>query len=141
MKISARNTLAGSVTKVITGAVNAEVDLTLNGGEKVVAIITNESVAHLGLKEGSHAYAILKASFVILGKGLEGAKISARNVLRGTVSKVHEGAVNTEVVMKLSGGSPLTAIITKESAHALGFKEGDEAYAVFKANSVILAVD
>ncbi len=141
MRISARNILAGSVTKVIKGAVNSEVDLTLTGGDKVVAIITNESVAHLGLKEGTHASAILKASVVILAKGLDAAKVSARNVLRGTVSKVHEGAVNTEVVLKLSGGSLVTAVITKESSHALGIKEGDAVDAVFKASSVILAVD
>jgi molybdate transport system regulatory protein len=141
MKISARNTLAGEVSKVIKGAVNAEVDLSLNGGDKVVAIITNESVARLGLKEGTRAYAILKASFVILAKGLDAKKISARNVLPGKVSKVLEGAVNTEVVMKLGGGSQLTAIITRESSHSLGLKEGDDAYAVFKASSVILAVD
>ena len=141
MNISARNTLAGTVTKVIKGAVNSEVDLTLNGGEKVVAIITNGSVDHLGLKEGSRAYAILKSSWVILGKGMDGKKISARNVLPGTVSKVHEGSVNNEVVLKLSGGSELTAIITRESSHAMGFKEGDEASAIFKASSVIIGVD
>ena len=141
MKISARNTLAGSVTKVVNGAVNAEVDLTLSGGDKVVAIITNDSVTRLGIKEGTHAYAILKSSWVILAKGLEAKKISARNVLPGTVSKVHEGAVNNEIVLKLSGGSELTAIITRESSHAMGFKEGDEASAIFKASSVIIGVD
>jgi molybdate transport system regulatory protein len=141
MKISARNSLAGTVTKVIKGAVNAEVDLTLTGGDKVVAIITNESVSHLGIKEGLHAYAILKASWVILGKDLDAKKISARNVLRGTVAKVHTGAVNDEVILKLAGGTELTAIITRESSHVLGIKEGDAADAAFKANNVILAVD
>lgn len=141
MKISARNTLAGSISKVTKGAVNSEVDLTLNGGDKVVAVITNESVAHLGLKEGTHAYAILKSSWVILGKGLDAKKLSARNVLPGTVSKVHTGAVNDEVVLKLGGGSELTAIITRESSHSLGLKEGDAAFAVFKASSVIVGVD
>ncbi len=141
MKISARNTLAGTVSKVIKGAVNSEVDLTLNGGDKVVAIITNESVAHLGLKEGARAYAILKSSWVILGKGTDAKKISARNVLAGTVSKIHEGAVNNEVVLKLKGGSEVTSIITKESSHSMGLKENDEAYAVFKASSVIVGVD
>jgi molybdate transport system regulatory protein len=141
MKISARNTLAGSVTKVIKGAVNSEVDLTLNGGDKVVAIITNDSVAGLGIKEGTHAYAILKASWVILAKGLEAKKISARNVLAGTVTKVHEGAVNNEIVLKLNGGNELTSVITRESSHSLGLKEGDAAFAVFKASSVIIGVD
>jgi molybdate transport system regulatory protein len=141
MKISARNTLAGSITKVTKGAVNAEVELTLDGGDKVVAIITNESATHLALQEGKHAYAILKASWVILGTGLDPKKISARNVLRGKVAKVHEGAVNNEVVMKLNGGTELTAIVTRQSSHALGLKEGDDIDAAFKANNVIVAVD
>jgi molybdate transport system regulatory protein len=141
MKISARNTLAGTISKVIKGAVNAEVDITLEGGDKVVAIITNDGVAGLGLKEGMHAYAVLKASWVILGKGLDPKKISARNVLRGKVIRVDEGAVNNEVVLKLSGGAELTAIVTKESSHTLGLKVGEEADAAFKANNVIVAVD
>jgi molybdate transport system regulatory protein len=141
MKISARNTLAGSVSKVTTGAVNAEVEMTLEGGDKVVAIITNDGATSLGLKAGMRAYAILKASWVILGKGLDPKKISARNVLRGKVVRVDEGAVNNEIVLKLAGGTELTAIITRESSHALGLKAGDEADAAFKANNVIVAVD
>jgi molybdate transport system regulatory protein len=141
MKISARNILSGTVTRVIKGAVNSEVDLTLKGGEKIVAIITNTSVEHLGLKEGSSAYALIKASWVILSTDVDAAKISARNVLRGTVAKVHEGAVNNEIVLKLASGAELTATITKGSSESLGLKEGVVAYAIFKASSVIVAVD
>jgi molybdate transport system regulatory protein len=141
MKISARNLLAGTVTKMIKGAVNSEIDLTLKGGDKLVSVITNESVQHLGIKEGSAATAILKASWVILGKDLDPAKISTRNVLRGTVAKIHQGAVNDEVTLTLKGGDELTAIITRESTHTLGLKEGAEACAAFKANNVILAVN
>jgi molybdate transport system regulatory protein len=141
MRISARNVLAGSISKVTMGAVNAEVELALEGGDKVVAIITNDSATHLGLKAGMRAYAIVKASWVILGKGLEPKKLSARNVLRGKVARLHEGAVNNEVVVKLAGGAEMTAIITRESSHALGLKTGDEADLAFKANNVIVAVD
>jgi molybdate transport system regulatory protein len=141
MKISARNTLAGTVTKVIKGAVNSEIDLTMKGGDKLVAIITNESVDNLGIKEGSNAFAILKASWVMLGLDLDNKKISARNVLRGTISRIRQGAVNDEVTLTLGGGSELTAIITRGSDLGLGFKEGGVAWAAFKANNVILAVD
>ena len=70
MEISARNVLAGTITKVTKGAVNAEIDLTLKGGEKVVAILTIHSVDSLGLKEGKPAYAIVKASSVMIAKDL-----------------------------------------------------------------------
>ncbi len=139
MKISARNTLAGTVTKVTKGAVNAEVDLSLKGGGNVVSIITNSSVDSLGLKEGKAAYAIIKASSVMIGK--EPGKVSARNVLSGTVAAVHDGAVDSEVTLKLSSGTELVAIITKESVHSLGLKAGESATAIIKASSVLVGVD
>ena len=66
MRISARNILKGKVVKVVRGAVNAEVTLELPGGIQVVSIITNGSVDNLGLKEGKEAYAVVKASSVMI---------------------------------------------------------------------------
>ena len=66
MKISARNVLKGKVVKVIRGAVNAEVTIQLPGGEYLVSTITITSVDNLALKEGSQAYAIIKASNVMI---------------------------------------------------------------------------
>ena len=67
MKISARNILKGKVVKVERGAVNAEVIIELPGGTQLVSIITNSSVETLGLTEGKQAYAIIKASNVMVG--------------------------------------------------------------------------
>ncbi len=67
MKISARNQLKGKVKKITHGAVNSEVVLELPGGQEVVAIITKESAQKLGLAEGKTAYAIIKASSVMMG--------------------------------------------------------------------------
>ena len=67
MKLSARNTLKGSVKKIIPGSVNAEVVIELPGGVQVTSIVTMEAVASLGLKEGKQAYAIIKASNVMIG--------------------------------------------------------------------------
>jgi molybdopterin-binding protein len=66
MRISARNILKGKVVKIVRGAVNAEVTLELQGGTQVVSIITNGSVDSLGLKEGKEAYALVKASSVMI---------------------------------------------------------------------------
>ena len=68
-------------------------------------------------------------------------KISARNVLKGKVIKLSEGAVNTEVHLELSGGEKVVSIISKESAIKLGLKSGKEAYAIIKASNVMMAVD
>ncbi len=67
VRFSTRNRLCGKVAKVVKGMVNSEVLLTLDGGSEVSAIITNESVAALGLAEGVRACALFKATSVILG--------------------------------------------------------------------------
>lgn len=66
MKISARNVLKGKVKKVVRGAVNSEVTLELPRGMEIVAIITNSSVDNLRLEEGERAYAVIKASNVMI---------------------------------------------------------------------------
>jgi molybdopterin-binding protein len=66
MKISARNVLKGKVIKIVRGAVNAEVTLELPGGIQIVSIITMTSVDTLGIKEGREAYAVIKASSVMI---------------------------------------------------------------------------
>ena len=67
MKISARNILKGKVVKIARGAVNAEIIIELPGGMRLVSVITNSSVDSLGLSEGKDAYAIIKASNVMVG--------------------------------------------------------------------------
>ncbi len=67
MKLSARNILKGKVVKIVKGAVNAEIIIELPGGTQLVSIITNASVESLGLKEGEQAYAVIKASNIMVG--------------------------------------------------------------------------
>ncbi|MBK0328502.1 TOBE domain-containing protein [Rhodobacteraceae bacterium F11138] len=67
MKISARNKLAGTVIGIDKGAVNATVQIDLGGAVIVTAMITNTSVEELGLEIGKTAYAIVKASDVMVG--------------------------------------------------------------------------
>jgi molybdopterin-binding protein len=66
MKISARNVFKGKVAEVKPGNVNTEVILDIPGGLQVVSMISKESAAHLGLKKGKIAYAVIKASSVML---------------------------------------------------------------------------
>lgn len=68
-------------------------------------------------------------------------KISARNVLKGKVKKVTRGAVNSEVIVELTGGATVVSVITNSSVDQLGLVEGKEAYAVIKASNVMVAVD
>jgi len=66
MKISARNQLKGTVVEIREGAVNAIVVIDIGGGNKVSSSITIEAVRELGLKVGSPAYAVIKASSVMV---------------------------------------------------------------------------
>lgn len=66
-------------------------------------------------------------------------KTSARNQFLGTVGAMHAGAVNDEIELRLSGGATLVAIVTHESAVALGLRVGLPAIALVKATSVLLA--
>ena len=139
MKVSTRNHLRGLVSAIKLGAVNAEITLDING-DPLVAIITNDSVEALGLTIGAEAFALIKASFVILATEDGGLKTSARNRLCGVVERIVTGAVNTEVVLALDGGTRLTAMITNDSATELGLTVGGRACALIKAPHVILAV-
>lgn len=67
IRLSARNCLTGTVKTVEMGAVNAEVTLTLAGGAEIYSVVTKEAVSELGLKPGTSATAVIKASNVILG--------------------------------------------------------------------------
>ena len=66
MKLSARNVLKGKVVKIVKGAVNSEVTVELPGGIQIVSIITNQSVTTLKLKKNAEAYAVVKASNVMI---------------------------------------------------------------------------
>ncbi|MDO8990670.1 MAG: TOBE domain-containing protein [Sideroxyarcus sp.] len=140
MKTSARNQFLGTVKTIKTGPINAEVLLDIGGGDVLAAVITNESVEHLALKVGSEAYAMIKAPWVIVTTS-DGFKTSARNELRGTVARCQEGAVSGEVIIELSGGKTVAAIVTNDSIKSLGLKEGVKACALIKASHVILAVN
>ena len=66
MKISARNVLKGKVVGVEKGRTTAHVRIDIGNGKIVTAAITNQSVDDLGLKAGKDAYAVVKASDVMV---------------------------------------------------------------------------
>jgi len=68
-------------------------------------------------------------------------RLSARNVLKGKVTSVTHGAVNSEVILQLPGGAEVVSIITKRSAEDLKLAVGSDVYAVIKATNVMIAVD
>ncbi len=68
-------------------------------------------------------------------------KISARNILKGKVKSVKPGAVNSEIIVTVSGGAEIVSIITKDSAEKLGLAPGKDVYAIIKASNVMIGID
>lgn len=141
MKISARNFLKGSITNIAEGAVNGVVTISFDE-VSMKANITMEAIESLELAEGKEAFAIVKASNVMIAAGTERiANISARNQLPGTVVSITEGAVNGHVVLELAGGEKITASITNEAIQSLGLTVGAPALAIVKSTDVIVGVE
>ncbi len=135
MKTSARNQLTGTIVEFINGAVMTEVKVEVSDSVHICATVTNEGKEALGLSIGDTVGAIVKASSIILSKSV--LKATARNNIKGTVTEVITGAVNSEVKISV-GSSTICAIVTNESIDDLVITKGDEIYAIFKASSVIL---
>ena len=67
-KLSARNQIKGKIVKVEKGMTTAHVRIDIGGGVQITSSITNEAVDELGLKPGDDAWAVIKASDVMIGK-------------------------------------------------------------------------
>jgi molybdopterin-binding protein len=68
-------------------------------------------------------------------------KLSARNQIKGKIVEIKTGAVNDIVVLDIGGGNKISATISMASVNELGLQVGEEAYAVFKATSVMVGID
>lgn len=140
MKVSARNVFEGVVSAIVPGAVNFEIELTLSGGDKIVAIVTRSSVEALGLAVGKPAVALVKAPWVMLLADDPDGRLSARNRLRGVVSAINKGAVSSEVSVRLQGGNEVHAVVTNDAVGELALAVGKPVTALIKASDVILGV-
>lgn len=140
IKTSARNQLFGRIDRINSGAVNAEVFVSLKGGEQVVASVPLTTLANLGLQVGGDAVVLVNApEILVLGDDSGVQQLSARNRLDGRVLRVHFDDVDSEVIIQLPSGETIAGIITQASAEVLALKPGATAAAVFKSNAVILA--
>lgn len=140
MAVSARNQLQGKVSAVTAGAVNDEVEISLAGGARLVAVVTASSQKALGLNAGKEVIALIKAPWVILASEDCGLRFSARNQYPGTVSAVQQGAVNSTVQVKTDAGFELTSVITNDASEEMTLVAGARVLALVKASAVLLAV-
>ena len=65
-------------------------------------------------------------------------KLSTRNVIKGKIIEIKEGAVAAKVRVDIGGGNILTSTITVDAVRDLALKEGDEVCALIKASNVMI---
>ncbi|MEU6242085.1 TOBE domain-containing protein [Streptomyces sp. NPDC047024] len=137
MNLSIRNQIPGTVTDIAHGEVMATVQVRLDGGQRLTAAITLESVKDLGLAEGSAVRAMMKSTEVALATGrVEG--LSIRNQLPGTVTGLAVGGAMATVRVAVDEGE-LTAAITKDAVLDLGLTVGSPVVVLIKSTEVSLA--
>lgn len=140
VKTSARNQLFGSIIAIQAGAVNAEVVVKLKGGEQVIATISLTSLSNLELQVGADALLLINSADLMVVTDSDSNLFSARNRLSGCVIRVQQDDVNAEVIVLLSGGETLVAMITQQSAQSLSLVPGMSVWAMFKSNALVLGV-
>jgi len=140
-KTSARNTFFGKINAIQKGDVQSKVELVTIGGDQVTTVITNDSLARLGLKEGTLITAAVKAPWVVLQKGDEEPKCTAENKFRGTIDRITKGQVLTEYVVHIADGTELCSLVTSETSRRLNLSENDSVWAIFNSFAVVLHLD
>lgn len=140
MKTTARNQFHGRIATVTPGPATTTVRVALDGGQQITASLTREAAEELQVQTGQEALALVKSSEVVLVSDFGGYRLSARNQLAGTVSRVQRGAVSSLVGLTLPGGAVVMASVTNDAVDALGLAAGQPGTAVFKAYAVMLAV-
>ena len=140
MKTSSRNTFTGTITAIIFGGLNDEVELELPSGEKLYGQLAHASTERLGLAVGAEAMMMVKASEILLVSDNDEFAICCRNQFTGKVLKLVRGFVNGEVIIQTPSGLELNATVSLEGINRLRVERGAVVTAMFKSSNVMIAV-
>ena len=140
-KTSARNTFFGKISAIQQGDIQAKVELVTIGGDLLTALITNDSLARLGLKPGMLITAEVKAPWVTLQKAAQEPNCTAENKFQGIVHRISQGQITTEYAVRIADGTELCSLVTSDSSRRLDLQEDDPVWAMFNSFSVVLHLD
>jgi molybdate transport system regulatory protein len=140
-KTSARNSFFGKISRIEQGDIQALVEITSPGGNTITSIITNNSLARLGLQPGMFITAEVKAPLIQLCTCTSEPKCSAENIFPGTVQQLTGNSTTAEVVVQLDDGTVLCAIISDNMRRQLHLTEKERLWVLFDAFTVILYAD
>ena len=140
-KTSARNSFFGKINVIDKGDIQALVEVASVSGNTITAIITNGSLARIGLTLGMLITAEVKAPWIQLCKSKAAPHCSAENIFQGTVCQVTKNRTTAEIIIGLPDGTELCAIITEKIRKELNIQNKDKIWAFFDAFAVVLHVD
>ncbi len=137
MQISARNQIRGVVELIQEGKVNAEVYVKLRSGYTLVSTVTKTAVHNLDLKIDDEVTAFFKSSTVLITTDLT-LNISARNKFQGKIESIHQGEINSEVIIDIGNQDRVASVVTSNSINSLKLKVGESVSAIIKASDIMI---
>ncbi len=140
-KTSARNSFFGKINSLHQGTIQTLVQVVSVSGNSITSIITNGSLARIGLKPGMLITAEVKAPWIQLCKQDKAPDCSADNMFQGTVCRLTKNRTTAEIVVRLADGTELCAIITEKSRQRMEIHDQDRLWAFFDAFAVVLHLD
>jgi len=140
-KTSARNAFYGKISSIQKGSVQTAVEVITPSGNSVTSIITTNSLTRIGLKRGMFVTAEVKAPLIQLCRNKNVPNCSAENVFQGNVCEIIKNRTTAEIVVRLSDGTELCAIISEKNRQRMNIREGNDLWFFFNAFSVILHID
>jgi molybdate transport system regulatory protein len=140
-KTSARNSFYGKVSDIRRGDIQSHVIMTTLNGDTIGTMITNDSLSRMGLIPGKLVKAEIKAPWIILQKSSAKPPCTADNILKGTITRINTGALNTEYTAKIDDGTEMCSIVSTESSNHLDLSIGDSVWILFTCYTVVLRVD
>ena len=157
MKTSARNQFAGIIVSMVSGPVNDELGIMVNGTQRLTASITHGSCRELRLDIGAKVFALIKASSVSIhlasvppvnastpetaaAASSASPSEAVKNQFFGVAQTVVRGARTSEVVVLLDSGLALVGTLPNETVDALALQQGQPVLAGFEPSSVIIGI-
>lgn len=137
MQISARNQILAKIEDINIDKVNANIVLRTKSNQRLVSSISKNSIENLILEKDKEVLAIFKSNSVMIStNNLKG--FSARNKIKGYITKLNFSEVNCEVNLLVNDTDVITSVITAESAKELELKIDQEVYAIIKSSDIMI---
>jgi len=137
VRLSARNQLKVKVVEIQKGKVESELTLELNEKNRLIAVITNDSLDTLGVDIGVELYAIFKANALTISSDTSLRK-SDTNRFIGKITRINRDSFNAEIIIELDNKNSICSTMSVDIFNELNVAAGTEVVAFCRPKSIIL---